>query len=176
MTSAPDVTALRIGGPGSGGSAKFRGDLAELCVYDTPLSAADRDKCEAELRERWMGAGNQAAADDPIEDSLRRGSSRLRGPFWADAAERDRVLPDETRDRLAAMTKELESLEKKPAQEIPRAVVVQDGGPPNTLHAGFGDAAVNIRGNPANPGQSAARFSTRAGRPAAHDSRRKRPP
>ena len=36
--------------------------------------------------------------------------------------------------------------------EIPRGVVVQDGGVPGTRHEGFQDAAVFIRGNPANRG------------------------
>ena len=51
--------------------------------------------------------------------------------------------------RLIALKRELDELKKKPAHEIPRAVVVQDGGPAGTRHEGFKDAQVYLRGNPA---------------------------
>lgn len=152
VTSAPDIPALHIGGPGSGASAKFCGDLAELRVYRAQLDAEVRGRCEAELRQRWMDATNQAdPASDLLED-LHDELMSLRGPFWADQAERDRFLPEDARARLASTSQELEALKKKPTLEIPRAVVVQEGGPPGTQHDGFGDAAVYIRGNPATRG------------------------
>ena len=41
--------------------------------------------------------------------------------------------------------------------EVPKAVVVQDGGPAGTKHEGFHDAQVYMRGNPANPGPTVPR-------------------
>jgi hypothetical protein len=143
VSSAPDIPALHIGGPGSGASARF---------YCAQLDARARGRCEAELRQRWMAISGQAASpSDPLEDLYNELLS-LRGPFWADQTERDRFLPEDARARLASMSQELEALKKKPALEIPRAVVVQEGGPPGTQHEGFRDAAVYIRGNPATHG------------------------
>ena len=157
VSSAPDIPALHIGGPGSGTGAKFCGDLAELRVYSAQLDAGARGRCEAELRQRWMDVSDQAASpSDPYEDLYDELLS-LRGPCWADQAERDCVLPEDARARLASMNQELEALKKKPALEIPRAVVVQEGGPPGTRHEGFRDAAVYIRGNPATPGPTVPR-------------------
>ena len=45
------------------------------------------------------------------------------------------------------MSRELDVLKKKPRTRIPRAVVVQDGGPKGTRHEGFKDAPVFLRGN-----------------------------
>lgn len=152
VSSAPDIPALHIGGPGSGASAKFSGDLAELRVYDTQFDEETRARCEATLRRRWFAASDQPACHgDPLEDLYDELLS-LRGPFWADQAERIRSLPETACARLALMNQELETLRKKPAPEVPRAVVVQDGGPPGTEHEGFQDAAVYLRGNPATRG------------------------
>ncbi len=152
VSSAPEISALRIGGPGSGASAKFCGDLAELRVYGVQLDAAARGACEAELKRRWLGASDQAVcASDPPEDLYDELLS-LRGPFWADEAQRSRSLSDDARARLASIEQELDALKKKPAPEIPKAVVVQEGGPSGTEHEGFHDAPVYIRGNPATRG------------------------
>jgi hypothetical protein len=51
------------------------------------------------------------------------------------------------------MGRELETLKKKRPPEVPEAVVVQDGGPPGTRHAGFQDAHVYLRGDHKKPGR-----------------------
>lgn len=70
---------------------------------------------------------------------------------------RSQRSPNEVRTRLASLRSELESLKKKPTPEIPRAVVVQEGGPSGTKHEGFHDARVYLRGNPANLGKTVPR-------------------
>ncbi len=62
--------------------------------------------------------------------------------------------PAASQARLAALKRELDELKKKPPREIPRAVVVQDGGPKGTRHEGFKDAPVYLRGNPTKPGKT----------------------
>ena len=57
------------------------------------------------------------------------------------------MLPAEERSRLDGLSRELDVLKKKPPRDIPRAVVVQDGGPKGTRHEGFKDAHVFLRGN-----------------------------
>ncbi len=152
----PDIAAVRIGGPGSGAAGRFRGDLAELRVYSTQLDNAARAGIEAELQARWFGPPNTEDAIDQVAD-LYDELSAPRGPFWTSEAERTRLLPEEVRIQLAAMQAELESIKRKPAIEIPKAVVVQDGGPAGTKHEGFRDAQVYMRGNPADPGPTVPR-------------------
>ncbi|MSR59367.1 MAG: DUF1553 domain-containing protein [Planctomycetaceae bacterium] len=157
VSSDPTIRALTIGGPGSGGSPRFRGDLSELRVYSAPLDEAARMRVEAELRRRWFDApGESTDAIDPASDLYDELFSS-RSPYWVAEAERLARLSPEVRERLTAWRDELESLQKKPAAEIPRAVVVQEGGPPGTKHEGFNDAQVYIRGNPANPGRTVPR-------------------
>src|SRR5260221_405724 len=74
-------------------------------------------------------------------------------PFRLEPAEREKVFPDDFRQALAALRAELETLQKKSVPDIPRAVVVQEGGPPGTPHEGFHDAQVYLRGNHAKPGK-----------------------
>ncbi|HTI50623.1 MAG TPA: DUF1553 domain-containing protein [Planctomycetaceae bacterium] len=153
VSSDPAITALRIGGPGSGSSSRFQGDLCELRVYATPLHDEARTRVEAELRQRWLSSSADAtAAADPIADLYEELLSS-RSPYWIGEADRRLRLPAEVQSRLAAWRDELETLKKKPPVEIPRAVVVQEGGPADTKHAGFQDAHVYLRGNPANPGK-----------------------
>src|SRR6185436_15263962 len=74
-------------------------------------------------------------------------------PFRLTGAERDKALPSDFRQRATTMREELTTLQKKPPPDIPRAVVVQEGGPPGTPHEGFHDAHVYVRGNHTKPGK-----------------------
>jgi hypothetical protein len=156
ISSDPAITALRIGGPGSGGSARFQGDIAELRVYSVPLDEPARTRVEAELTRRWRAPADATEQTDEIAelyDELISASS----PFRLEGAARDSVLPPDFRQRLEAARNELETLKKKPPPEIPKAVVVQEGGPADTPHAGFHDAKIFLRGNPAKLGPTVPR-------------------
>ena len=156
VSSDPGITALRIGGPGSGSSTRFQGDLAELRVYDVPLDPSARSRIESEIKDRWNQPLNEEEAHNPIQ-VLYEGLVSEQSPFRLEAAERDKALPADSRQQLAAMREELESLKKKTPTEIPRAVVVQEGGPAETPHAGFHDAHVYLRGNHLNLGKTVPR-------------------
>lgn len=151
VSSDPMITALHIGGSGSGGSPRFHGDLAELQVYRTPLDSATRARIEAELVRRWSAAGQGESSLDPIRD-LYDELTAAQSPFRLDPAARVHVLSPDLKQQLASLRDELDGLQKKPAPEIPKAVVVQDGGPIDTPHAGFHDAHVYLRGNHQKPG------------------------
>ncbi|HEV3343823.1 MAG TPA: DUF1553 domain-containing protein, partial [Pirellulales bacterium] len=157
VSSDPQITALRIGGPGSGAAARFRGELAELRVYAAPLDAAQRNQVEAALRRRWFEA--DPVAETPVDQiaDLYRELSSPRGPYWVAEADRAKLLPDDVRVRLEQRQAELETLKNKTTPEIPRAVVVLEGGPPGTRHEGFHDAQVYLRGKPANLGPTVPR-------------------
>jgi hypothetical protein len=157
VSSDPAITALRIGGPGSGTGARFRGDLCELRVYNSSLDEAARSRVEAELRTRWFAPfEKQPANEDHISDLYDELISP-RSPYWVAAADRMNMLPQDVRERLEAQRHELELLRNKPLVVIPQAVVVQDGGPLGTKHEGFHDSPVFLRGNPATPGMTVPR-------------------
>ncbi len=155
VSADPAITALHIGGPGSGAGQRFRGDLCELRICTVPLDEPARRRIENELRDRWMtppAAPTGLVLNERVTELYDELLSP-RSPYWIDAEHRASVFPEETRQRLATERNELEVLKSKPAREIPLAVVVQDGGPPGTTHAGFNDAHVFLRGNPAKPGR-----------------------
>ncbi len=147
ISSDQAIAALKLGGPGSGGGSRFQGELAEVRVYNRQLTESERGKVEEELRGAWLApvAPNREPTD-ALEELYEELLSE-RGPFWLSASERMGMLPADERSRLERMTRELEDLKKKPPREIPRAVVVQDGGPKGTRHEGFRDAHVFLRGN-----------------------------
>jgi hypothetical protein len=147
LSSDPAVVALRIGGPGSGGSPRFQGELAEIRVYDRQLDEPERLVVEAELRASWLGP--VVSKESPF-DALNELYDELlsaRGPFWLAAGERKAMLPPEDRARLESLSRELDVLKQRKPRDIPQAVVVQDGGPKGTRHEGFKDAQVFLRGN-----------------------------
>ena len=156
VSSDPAITALKIGGPGSGSSPRYHGDLAELRVYAIQVDDQARARIEAEFKQRWYASPGHREAGDPVVDLYDELVSP-QGPFRVHAAERETLLSDDVRTRLASLRAERETLKKKPLLEIPRAVVVLEGGPPGTKHEGFHDAQVYIRGNPANPGKTVRR-------------------
>jgi Protein of unknown function (DUF1553)/Protein of unknown function (DUF1549) len=159
VSSDPAISALRIGGPGSGSSPRFQGDIAELRVYALPTDVADRARIEAELTARWCGAPeNQETAGANAIDELYDELVSPLGPFQLEGSEREKSQTDEFRQRLAGLRAELEGLKRKSAPpDIPRAVAVMEGGPPGTPHEGFQDAAVYLRGNHAKPGKTVPR-------------------
>jgi hypothetical protein len=147
VSSDPAIAALRIGGPGSGGSPNFRGDIAEIRVYDRQLDPAARARVEAELHAAWF----TPSAPNPWEELYAELASP-RGPFQPLAGEGAGVPA-----RLAALRQELASLKDIRPLVVPEAVAVQDGGPKGSKHEGFQDAHVYLRGNHKTPGKKVPR-------------------
>jgi hypothetical protein len=157
VSSDPAIVALRIGGPGSGGSPRFCGDLAELRVYNQQLDDKAQAAVEAELFERWFTDKEEKAAPaDPLIELYDEFCSP-RGPFWAKTGDKAKLLPPQVQARLAVLRTELATLKQKKPPEVPLAVAVQDGGPKGSKHEGFQDAHVYIRGDPKRPGKKVAR-------------------
>ncbi|MDB5345108.1 MAG: Protein of unknown function (DUF1553)/Protein of unknown function (DUF1549)/Planctomycete [Schlesneria sp.] len=155
VSSDPAIAALQIGGPGSGSSPRFHGDLAELRVYSRDLDDKSRSRVEAELANRWCVAETETS-DNPVEDLYEELVS-AQSPFRLDEAARDQAFSNDFRQRLAGLREEFETLQKLKPVEIPRAVVVQEGGPPGTPHEGFRDAQVYLRGDHLKPGKTVPR-------------------
>jgi hypothetical protein len=158
ISSDPAIAALRLGGPGSGGSPRFTGDIAEIRIYNRNLSEAKILQVETELRDTWFKPST--AETMPPRDSVAELYDELlspHGPLWLSAEERQKLLPAEARSKLTGLRTELETLRKKPPLKNEQAVAVQDGGPKGTRHEGFKDAQVYLRGDPKRPGKTVPR-------------------
>jgi hypothetical protein len=153
VSSDPAIAALRIGGPGSGASPRFQGDLAELRVFNQPLDDQARSRVEADLIQHWCSASEPVQSDTTSVSDLYQELTSAQSPFRLEPTERTKVLPTDLQARLVSMRDELAILQKKKPTEIPQAIAVQDGGPPGTPHEGFHDAYVYLRGNHLKPGK-----------------------
>ncbi|HBH51067.1 MAG TPA: hypothetical protein DDY91_04155 [Planctomycetaceae bacterium] len=153
VSSDPTMTGLHLGGPGSGSASRFRGELCELRVYGVPVDDAGHSQIEGELSQRWLESGEGPVADpgDPLvtlaEELCSEGS-----PYWVAPSERARLLSAEQAREIATLKAELVRRQGWKKPEIPQGVVVQEGGPAETPHAGFGDANVYLRGQWKTPG------------------------
>jgi hypothetical protein len=157
VSSDPGIMALHVGGPGSGSSPRFCGDVAELRVYQRQLDDAARKRVETELHRTWFEPTDpKSSPRDPLAELLDELMS-ARGPFWLPSDARKALLPPEDRARLAGLRHELDALKSKHPLEVPQAVVVREGGPKGTRHEGFKDAQVFLRGNHKKPGKTVPR-------------------
>ena len=85
----------------SNGVRGMSGDLAEVRVYNRPLTDAERLQVETELRDSWFKPGApEVPCGDPLVE-LREELLSPRGPFWPGAEERLKLIPSEARARLA---------------------------------------------------------------------------
>ena len=157
ISADPEIPMLRIGGPGSGGAGRFAGDLAEVRVFDTPLDEAACARVEADLTDAWCGDSAVAvAASDPAE-ALLDWLAAPEGPFWLPEERRGELVPVALKQRWEGARAALTEAKAGLPAEIPQAVVVRDGGPAETRHAGFHDAVVFLRGDPKRPGKTVPR-------------------
>ncbi len=157
VSSDPRILALHLGGPGSGSSPRFRGDVAEIRVYQRQLDDAVRQRIETELRRTWFEPTDpKSTLRDPLNELFDELMS-ARGPFWLPTDARKALLPAEDQARLAGLKHELDVLKRKAPLEVPQAVVVREGGPKGTRHEGFKDAQVFLRGNHKRAGKTVPR-------------------
>ncbi len=91
VSSDPGLAALRLGGPGSGGSPRYRGDLAEVRVYDRQLDEAERRLVEAELHAAWF---EPQWSEGPPERPARRAVRGVALRPWPVLARRGRAAAD----------------------------------------------------------------------------------
>ena len=139
VSSDPGIEALRLGGPGSGaarGSAATSRSSAFTTGNSTkPNASMSRPNCARRGSTPPAPSRRRAILWPSYTTNCSRPADRSGLPpsdGRADASRRERT-------RLDGLARELDALKKKPPTEIPRAVVVQDGGPKGTRHEGFKD-------------------------------------
>jgi hypothetical protein len=153
VSSDPAIAELTLGGPGSGSAPRFRGDLGELRIHTTPLDAQSRIEIESQLRRRWLDPAGPETAE-PVDSwgELSDDLFSVDSPYWVAPSERSRLLSAEQAGVLTSLREEQSRRQSWKKPTVPLAVVVQDGGPAETPHAGFGDAHVYLRGQWKTPG------------------------
>ncbi len=86
VSSDPAVAALRLGGPGSGGSPQFQGELAEIRVYNRQLDEIERRSIETDLREpgstrnhprRYPSTPSRSCTTSYCRPAVRSGSDQM---------------------------------------------------------------------------------------------------
>lgn len=72
VSSDPAIEWLTIGGPGSGTGARFRGQIAEIRVYDRQIDSQERADIESALLHRWFSKRLPHTPEDtsPIPELL----------------------------------------------------------------------------------------------------------
>lgn len=155
VTSDPEIKSLRLGGPGSGAAARFRGDLAEVHIYNQLLATQMVAAIERELAARWVeGSGSEGQPATPDQLAYEEVAS-AQGPYYSGTAESEAAPNLPMAAQIARVKTELAALQLQASSRsnLPQAVVVQEGGPPGTPHEGFKDAAIYVRGNHKKPGR-----------------------
>ncbi|MFN9373184.1 MAG: DUF1553 domain-containing protein [Planctomycetaceae bacterium] len=154
----PGIVELTLGGPGSGSAPRFRGDLCELRVYGTQVDDESRKRIEDELHREWLDPAAFTSPESPDpEASLADELLSSDSPYWVSSSERARLLSASQAQQVTTLQEELARRRAWKKPETPQAVVVQDGGPAETPHAGFGDAHVYLRGQWKTPGPKVSR-------------------
>jgi hypothetical protein len=118
---------------------------------------------EREIRQRAHEVEQALLSADVLRGpnaGLYRDLISPRSPFWTDVPEREVESPD-VHTQLARLSQELETLKQKPALRMPTAHGVQEGGCPQTVHAGIHDARIHIRGRYDRLGQTVPRHFPR---------------
>ena len=156
VSSDPAITALTIGGPGSGSSPRFHGDLAELRVYALPVDDPARVQIETELKERWCAAPGRRAAGDPVVDLYDELVSP-QGPFRVNAAERDKLLSDNVRARLPRCVRNGTPSKRNHRWRSPAPSLCLMGAPPERNMRVFMTPRSTSAEIPPNPGKTVPR-------------------
>jgi mono/diheme cytochrome c family protein len=95
-------------------------------------------KPRAEDRQAALDSARTFAAAFKLADAS--------SPFWPSAKDAESALAPEARQRVAALTAELDSLRKNAPQPLEYANGAQEGGVPESPHEGVHDVRVHLRG------------------------------
>ena len=92
-----------------------------------------------------------------VKDALYTDLTGPNSPFAIHSRDDAKYLKPETASELAKLRAELDTLKKNPLQPIPVALAAQEGGVPQSIHAGINDAHIHIRGSYTRPGEKVPR-------------------
>ena len=120
---------------------------------DSPLAkwfaAVKRQASEDEVKTAAQAVRNALLSLEAADSSVKKLSQDLADPhsaFWAGAAGIETSFAEEAQTALAAQKSELASLKKNPPPPLARANGIEEGGVPESPHAGLHDVKIHIRG------------------------------
>ena len=117
---------------------------------------ASNTEMEAASKEIQRALLSPDAANSPV-GRLYQDLVNPRGAFWAGSADVEKNFPPEARKTLEAQRLELSLLKQNVPPALARAHGLQDGGVPESPHAGLHDVRVHLRGRYDNLGDIAPR-------------------
>lgn len=135
-------------------------------IYDADGQASSGELAADSPLAKWFAAVNHHAAKAELEaDSqavqrvllstnatnstvakLYQDIVNPRSAFWAGAVNLEKDFPEGIRQKFVAEKDELASLKKNPPPPLARANGIQDGGVPESPHAGLHDVKIHLRG------------------------------
>ncbi|MCG3195756.1 MAG: hypothetical protein GHCLOJNM_00223 [bacterium] len=135
---------------------RWKKAIGELALDQTPVDNAARMIEEAASRiQKAIDSAAVAPDQDTPDSKLVQELLSSSGPFSAIVEES--LFSEDAKGRLASLREELRALEGKSRAPIEYAVGIQEGGVPDTVHAGVHDVAVHKRGRYDNLGEVAPR-------------------
>lgn len=84
----------------------------------------------------------ETSADATLQEDL----ASVRGAFWSSLRGEEKILPAATREKFAGLKTELTGLKNNPPPPIAMTHGLQEGGTPESPHAGVHDVKVHVRG------------------------------
>ena len=122
--------------------APLKNNASMQAWFSAIAAHADKSELEKAARE-FQGTLEKAPPKSPLFEEF----TGAKSPFWVNARENNKYLPAENVAQIAKLKTELDELKAHPPAEIPLAIAAQEGGVPQSPHAGIHDAHVHIRGS-----------------------------
>ncbi len=141
------------------------GHTAVWSVYDTEGQSGVGELAAGSPLTKWFDAVNHRSLNDATTASeeiqnlllssnapsstvskLYQDLTNSKSAFWAGAGNVEETFPAEARKDIQAKKSELATLKKTPLPQLARANGLQDGGVPESPHAGVHDVKIHVRG------------------------------
>jgi hypothetical protein len=136
------------------------------CIYDMDGQSPLGKVAPGSSLAKWFDAVNRQASESNLSaasaevqrdllstNTTNSAGARLyqdilnpRSPFWSGAADIEKSFPKEARAALEKQKGELALLKKNPPPPLAQANGLQDGGVPESPHAGLHDVKIHLRG------------------------------
>ena len=145
---AGDLMADPLAGNPHADSHGHAGVWHFLDTADSRPAAGGANPALAAWRQAAAAAGGDRAALEKAADAFAQAFTCVdaASPFWVNRPEDESALPADARGELARLRGELDTLRRSPPPPVPVALAAQEGGVPNSIHAGTHDARIHVRG------------------------------
>ena len=118
----------------------------------SPAASGPQTGALAQWQQATSGAGDAITTDETVRQASEAFGRAFtladeKSPFWINTAADETTLPAASRETLTKLAAQLEDLKKNAPPPIAYANGAQEGGVPESPHAGIHDVPVHIRGS-----------------------------